>query len=85
MNITILGAGAMGSLFSGYLSRSNNVSVIDVNGNTVKAINEEGVRIREKDGSVGTYHPASCTDSSSLRCSGPDHSVCEVDVHHIRA
>ena len=66
MNITVLGAGAMGSLFSGYLSRSNNVSVIDVNGNTVKAINEEGVRIREKDGSVGTYHPASCTDSSSL-------------------
>ena len=66
MNITVLGAGAMGSLFSGYLSKGNNVSVIDVNGNTVKAINEEGVRIREKDGSVGTYHPASCTDSSSL-------------------
>lgn len=66
MNITILGAGAMGSLFSGYLSKGNNVSVIDVNGNTVKAINEEGVRIREKDGSVGTYHPASYTDSFSL-------------------
>ena len=56
----------MGSLFSGYLSKGNNVSVIDVNGNTVKAINEEGVRIREKDGSVGTYHPASYTDSFSL-------------------
>ena len=66
MNITVLGAGAMGSLFSGYLSKGNNVSVIDVNGNTVKAINEEGVRIREKDGSVGTYHPASYTDSFSL-------------------
>ena len=66
MNITILGAGAMGSLFSGYLSKGNNVSVIDVNGNTVKAINEEGVRIREKDGSIGTYHPAAYTDSSTL-------------------
>ena len=66
MNITILGAGAMGALFSGYLSTGNNVSVIDVNRTVVDAINEDGVRIREKDGSVGHYAPKAYADSSEL-------------------
>ena len=66
MNITILGAGAMGALFSGYLSKHNNVSVVDVSKDVVDAINESGVRIREKDGSVGIYHPKAYVDSSSL-------------------
>ena len=30
LKITVLGAGAMGSLFSGYLSRKNDVTVVDV-------------------------------------------------------
>ena len=66
MRIAILGAGAMGALFGGYLSRGNEVSMVDVSAATVDAINGSGVRIREKDGSVGTYHPAAFTDSSSL-------------------
>ena len=31
MKIAVLGAGAMGGLFSSYLSRQNEVTVIDVN------------------------------------------------------
>ena len=39
MKITVLGAGAMGSLFSGYLSLNNEVTVVDVNQAMVDAIN----------------------------------------------
>ncbi len=66
MRITILGAGAMGALFSGYLSQKNEVTVVDVNSTVVEAINNNGVRIKEKDGSVGIYHPSAVTDSSGL-------------------
>ena len=58
LKITVLGAGAMGSLFSGYLSRKNDVTVIDVSDVMVKAIQGNGVRIREKDGTVSTGCPS---------------------------
>ena len=57
MKITVLGAGAMGSLFSGYLSRKNDVTVVDVCDDMVNAINSNGARIRERDGSVLICHP----------------------------
>lgn len=66
MNITVLGAGAMGSLFSGYLSRGNDVTVVDVSDVMVKAIQEHGVRIREKDGTVNTGNPTAVKDSKGL-------------------
>jgi 2-dehydropantoate 2-reductase len=65
MRIAILGSGAMGALFGGYLSKKNDVTVIDVSQPIVDAINEHGVRIREKDGSVVVYHPKATTDASS--------------------
>jgi 2-dehydropantoate 2-reductase len=66
VKIAVLGAGAMGSLFSGYLSRHNDVSVIDVNPAMVEAINKNGVRIREKDGSTTLGHPKAYVNSSEL-------------------
>ncbi len=66
MKIAVLGAGAMGSLFSGYLSRKNEVSVIDVNPLMVEAIVKNGVRIREKDGSVTQCYPHAMVSSSEL-------------------
>ena len=66
MKIAVLGAGAMGSLFSGYLSRHNDVSVIDVNPTMVEAINKNGVRIREKDGSTTLGHPKAYVNASEL-------------------
>lgn len=66
MNISVLGAGAMGSLFSGYLSRNNDVTVIDVYAPAVDAINRRGVRIREKDGTVAECHPKATVDASDM-------------------
>ncbi|MPM14030.1 2-dehydropantoate 2-reductase [bioreactor metagenome] len=65
LNITILGAGAMGSLFGGYLSRKNNVWLVDVNADRVARINEHGIKIREKDGDV-VFHPSAVTSTQGL-------------------
>lgn len=66
MKIAVLGAGAMGSLFGGYLSRNNEVSVIDVNPATVEAIQMNGVRVKEKDGTVSRFTPKAMTSSNGL-------------------
>ena len=66
MRIAVLGAGAMGSLFGGYLSRKNDVTLVDLSQTVVDTINRDGVRIREKDGSITTSRPKAVTDSSSL-------------------
>lgn len=66
MNITILGAGAMGSLFGGYLSRNNHVWLVDVNENRVSTINARGIRVREADGDQ-VFHPTAVTNTLSLK------------------
>jgi 2-dehydropantoate 2-reductase len=66
LRIAVLGAGAMGSLFGGYLSRENEVHLIDVNSALVAAINQNGLKIREKDGSEGLYRLEATADSSSI-------------------
>ncbi|QTQ11539.1 2-dehydropantoate 2-reductase [Treponema parvum] len=66
MKIAVLGAGAMGSLFSGYLSKNNEVSVIDVSHAVVDAIKKHGVRIKEKDGSVTQCSPNALLKSEGL-------------------
>lgn len=65
MNITILGAGAMGSLFGGYLSRNNKVWLVDVNAERVARINERGIKVREKDGDV-VFYPTAVTNTLGL-------------------
>ena len=49
MKITILGAGAMGSLFGSLLSVENDVTLVDLNKDLVSAINNKGVSVKEKD------------------------------------
>lgn len=66
MRIAILGAGAMGVLFGGYLSRENQTWLVDVNRERVKTIAGNGVRIREADGKDAFYHPDAVTDTSGL-------------------
>lgn len=65
MRIAVFGAGAMGALFSGYLSKNNDVLVIDVNEAIINAINSNGVKIREKDGTDTICHPKALADASS--------------------
>lgn len=66
MNIAILGAGAMGMLFGGYLSKQNDVYLIDIDANRTDRINAEGVSVREQDASVGVYRPHAVTSSENL-------------------
>lgn len=57
MKIAVLGSGAMGGLYSSYLSRSNEVTVIDVNQALVDKVNAEGLEVIEPDGSSNVFHP----------------------------
>ena len=47
MKIAVLGSGAMGGLYSSYLSRHNEVTVIDVNAALVEKVNAEGLEVQE--------------------------------------
>lgn len=66
MKITVLGAGAMGALFGGYLAGQNEVYLVDVDARRVERINAEGVRIREQDGTEKVYHPVAVTETAGL-------------------
>ena len=52
MRIAVIGAGAMGALYGGYLSRKHDVLLVDVNRAQVDAINARGLTIHEPDGGV---------------------------------
>ena len=56
----------MGSLFGGYLSKKNEVYLVEVDPAKVAAINENGVCIRESDGTEGIYHPTAVTSTKGL-------------------
>lgn len=66
LKITVLGAGAMGSLFSGYLSQKNEVTVVDVSDAMVNAITANGVKIKEKDGSIRNCRPNAVRSSEGI-------------------
>lgn len=56
----------MGSLFSGYLSRKNDVTVVDVSETMVNAIKSSGVRIKEKDGSITECRPNAVLSTNGI-------------------
>ncbi|MFB6309610.1 MAG: ketopantoate reductase family protein [Salinirussus sp.] len=67
MQIVIVGAGAMGSLVGGLLSRAgNDVTLVDIRQDVVDAIRNDGVTVLEPDGSEFTVHPAATTEPTSL-------------------
>lgn len=55
LKIAIVGAGAMGSLFASYLSKNNEVFLIDHKKEKVEKINREGIKVTESDGSTSQY------------------------------
>ncbi len=55
MKIAVIGAGAMGCLYGGCLSRNHEVTMLDVNEAQVSALNEKGITIEEEDGSVKAF------------------------------
>lgn len=67
MNIAVLGSGAMGSLYGAYLSRNNQVYMIDVNSKIVDCINQRGLVIHEKEMNKDvTFCVHAVTDSEDL-------------------
>ncbi|MEQ8156628.1 MAG: 2-dehydropantoate 2-reductase [Clostridiaceae bacterium] len=68
MRIAVIGAGAMGGLYGAYLSRNNEVYMIDVNEKTVESINNNGLIIYEKEKDKNVIFPVSAvTDSKDLK------------------
>jgi 2-dehydropantoate 2-reductase len=66
MRIAILGSGAMGMLFGGYLSRDNEVILIDIDRAKVDKINQRGIRIKETAGSYTETRPRAVISSEGL-------------------
>lgn len=66
MKIAVIGAGAMGLLFSGYLSAENETYLIGRNENRLKTVQDKGVLITEKDGTSKTFFPKATTDSAEI-------------------
>ena len=66
MRIAVIGPGAMGLLFGGYLSQKNEVTLIGTNPEKMKTIEEQGLVIRETDGTERTFYPHATADSSSM-------------------
>lgn len=56
MKIAIIGAGAMGSIYGGYLSKHNEVYLVDNNQSVIDAINEHGLKLQENGMDV-VYRP----------------------------
>ncbi|MGE5604545.1 MAG: ketopantoate reductase family protein [Bacteroidota bacterium] len=65
MRIAVLGAGAMGSLFGGYLSQHNEVWLVDVDQEKVNKINCSGIKIREPQGDL-VFHPKAITNTAGM-------------------
>lgn len=57
MKIAVIGPGAMGQLFGGYLSRKNDVMLIGRNPKVMQQADEQGIIIREQNGEENVFHP----------------------------
>ena len=66
MKIAILGAGAMGMLFGGYLSEHNEVWLVDIDENRINYINANGVAVRENTDEDKIFHPFAVTNATDL-------------------
>ena len=67
MKIAVLGGGAMGALYGGYLSRKNDVTIVDVNTALIEKVRADGLKIAEPDGSSAVYHPAITSDTKGMQ------------------
>ena len=66
LRTAILGAGAMGMLFGGYLSKENEAILIDTDIAKADAVNNLGIRILEPDGHITAADPEAALSSEGL-------------------
>ena len=64
MKIAVIGPGAMGLLFGSYLSQHHDVTLVGTNPAKMQSITENGVTIREMDGSERIYRPHATADTT---------------------
>ena len=65
MKIAVLGAGAMGLLFGGLLSRRNEVCIYGHHAEKTDDLKKNGVLIREKDGAENHFFPQAAVSGES--------------------
>ena len=53
MNIIVIGAGAMGSIYGGRLSQENSVTLVDTNASLVDKIGKDGIVLEENGEALG--------------------------------
>ena len=83
MKIGLLGCGAMGSLYGGYLSKVHEVYVCDVWKEHIEAIRANGIRLDEPEGETAVFTPKyATTDPSEI---GPADRSCQVHAAGGRA
>src|SRR5699024_12662618 len=61
MKIGLLGCGAMGSLYGGYLSKVHEVYVCDVWKEHIEAIKANGIQLDEPEGNTAVFTPKLAT------------------------
>ncbi|MFI3251071.1 MAG: 2-dehydropantoate 2-reductase [Eubacteriales bacterium] len=66
MKIAMLGSGAMGMLYGGYLSQQHEVFMMARDPAKVDGMNQNGIQIEKLDGSVETYHPKAYLSGEEL-------------------
>lgn len=66
MKIAVIGAGAMGSLYGGYLSTKHEVLLVDTDKSKVEALNQSGLAITEPDGSKETYSIKAASETKNI-------------------
>ncbi len=66
MRVVVLGAGAMGMLYGGYLSAKNDVTLIDVDASKVSQIKEQGITILEPNGTSKHFSPKAAASSEGM-------------------
>lgn len=66
MKIAVIGCGAMGALYGGYLSRNNDVTLVERDPDRIAKIRADGLRIAEPDGSAAVYRPGITGDTSGM-------------------
>lgn len=65
MRVAIIGAGAMGSIYGGYLSRKHEVILVGRHRDAADIINGQGLTLR-KNGEDAVFHPQAVTETSKL-------------------
>lgn len=67
MKIVIIGSGAMGCLYGAYLSKSNDVTMVDIYPPQVDAINQNGITVLEEDETEHQYKNVKAVKSGECK------------------